>query len=113
MPNGSLFWKIVDTLEPAPQQAQIVIGLSRQAGQSGKLLNIGKILDEVLGGPQAEGGQAEAVLVLATSPRTRQEAVMRLSELGVSQLHAIYPQAAAGQAGGRGREPATDTAEGA
>ncbi len=89
----SLFWKIVDSLGPDPEQARIVIGLGRGAGQSGKILDLEKLLGRGPEGAWQGDGQTEAVVVLATSSRACHETVARISELGISQLHAIYPQA--------------------
>ncbi len=82
----SLFWKIVDSLDPEPRQAQVIIGLGRKIGD--KSLDLEAILQSGLGQWQ---GDTEAVLVLAGGARACQETVLRLGELGVSQLHAIYP----------------------
>ena len=86
----SLFWKIVDTLDPEPQKAQVIIGLGPGAGAGTRGLDPASL---PIPGSAGLPGVTEAVLVLATSPRTCRETVLRLSQLGVSQLHAIYPQA--------------------
>ncbi|RJX29490.1 MAG: hypothetical protein C4525_14520 [Desulfarculus sp.] len=93
MPSVSLFWKVVDTLDPDPQQAQIVIGLDLETGRGGKLLDLGSLLADELGCRLRGSGQTEAVLVVSTSSRAHLETVLRLVKLGVNQLHAIYPHA--------------------
>ncbi len=82
----SLFWKIVDALEPEPRQAQVIIGLGRKIGDTS--LDLEAILKAGLGGPR---GGTEAVLVLAGGARACQDTVYRLGQLGISQLHALYP----------------------
>ena len=100
----SLFWKIVDTLDPDPSQAQVIIGLGPRTETGANCPGLERLLPAR---PGADPGKTEAVLVVATSSQACQETVLRLSELGVSQLHAIYPQdrrPARGRPGGSGEE---------
>ena len=88
----SLFWKIVDTLEPDPAQTQIVVGVQRGAAREKRLAHLGALLAEEIAACLQPDEEAEAVLVVASASRGCQEMVMRLSEMGLQQLHAIHPK---------------------
>jgi hypothetical protein len=93
----SLFWKIVDTLEPDPAHAQIVIGLASGRERDRRLGQLEPWLSGELTGCLRPEEETEAVLVIATGPHTCSETVTRLSELGIKQLHAIHPRRSGGK----------------
>ncbi|MCB2228249.1 MAG: hypothetical protein KQH53_16330 [Desulfarculaceae bacterium] len=69
----SLLWNIVDTLEPGPDHAQIVIGVPGGPGLAKRLEQLGPWLARELAERGEPGAGAEAVLVVATTNRDLDE----------------------------------------
>ena len=87
-----MFWKIVDTLEPDSEQAQIIVGLPRKDSRENPGGGLGELpARDLLRYLQADE-EGEAVLVISTDRENCQEIVVRFSGLGVQQLHAVHPK---------------------
>ena len=87
----SLFKRIVNSLVPHPEQAQIVLGLSPSSPSLDKTLKILESCGVNWSGRQTGDSASEAVLVIRTHVPACQEAVIKLTENGFTQLQAVYP----------------------
>ncbi len=87
-----MFWKIVDTLESDSAQAQIVVGLVQEGSKKDRLVHLGERITQEIFRCMQSNEEVEAVMVMSTDSRSCQDAVARLGEMGVKQLHAIYPK---------------------
>lgn len=88
----SLFWKIADALEPDGKQAQIIVGLPRKFTSGGPEGEPNELSVRDLSKLLQTDDESEAVLVISADREKCQEIVVRLSVLGVQQLHAVHPK---------------------